>query len=131
VKTFKSKALVYASWGLITALFMTVVKFKTEVGWAISLALSLFTGLFGCALSFLMVRWTDRQQISRLRLIVFCGSGLVLTLVVPSANSGSFDRTGMKMLLFTAAGLLLTAFFLPLSRPVPPKARGKNSSLSQ
>ncbi len=123
MKSAKSKTLVYMNWGLITILFSVVVKYRTDISWTASLVLSLVTGLFGCAISIFMCRWTDRQNISRLNLIIFCGVGLFLTLVIPAAKGGSFDQTGKKMLLFNSAGLVLTSFFLP---KVLPQAKTEN-----
>lgn len=123
MKSVKSKLLVYAAWGLITILFATVVKFSTQISWPISLALAAMTGIFGCIISMMICRWTDRQGIRRLNLIIFGGVCLILTLVVPTARAGSFDPTGMKMFIFTAAGLVLTTFFLPLAEPKPAKAK--------
>ena len=119
----KSKPLVYAAWALIALIMATVVKYATEVNWPSSLALAAVTGLFGCVLSIVMCRFTDRQNVNRLSLIVFCGACLVLTLVLPRVKGTAFDPTAMKLFLFTAAGLVLTAFFLPESpvRTPPPK----------
>lgn len=117
MKEIKSKPVVYIAWLLVASLFMVLVKYKTDISWAVSITLSLVTGIFGCVISMLMCWWTDRQKISRLSLIIFCGVGLVMTLVIPAAKDGSFDHTGMRMLLFTAAGLILTAFFLPKAQP--------------
>lgn len=117
MRTFKSKPLVYAAWTLIAMLLATVVKYATDISWPMSLMLATLTGLFGCLSSIFLCRCADKQHIARLSLIVFGGVGLMLTIVIPGAKGTTFDPTAMKMLLFTAAGLVLTAFFLPDAQP--------------
>lgn len=46
-------------------------------------------------------------------MVYFCGVCLVLTVVIPGVKGTAFDPTAMKLFLFRAAGLVLTAFFLP------------------
>ena len=125
MQIIRSRSLVYAAWALITILFATVAKFATGIAWLSSVGLALLTGVIGCLISIFMCWWTDRQGISRLNLIIFCGVGLVFVLLIPAAKGGSFDPTGMKMLLFTCAGLVLTSFFLPKSNPSPATAEEK------
>lgn len=116
MRTLKSNSLVYAAWAFIAIPLAAVVKSATSIAWPMSLMLATLTGLFGCISSIFLCRFTDKHHIPRVSLTIFAGVGLMLTLLTPGAKATTFGPTAMKILLFTAAGLVLTASHLPERR---------------
>jgi hypothetical protein len=124
MNTYRSKILVFSGWFFITALFATVVKYATDIAWLSSISLALVTGAIGLLASLFIVRWTDRQGISRASLIAFCVVALIIVLVFPILiRRRELDPTGLKMTVFTVAGFVLTSFFLPLAESVKTKVK--------
>ena len=113
MQTDRKTAAVAAAWCLIAALFAVVTRYTTETSWDVSLILACVMAAFSGFVSARMCRWSDRREISRVRLIVFFGIGLALTLITTQFKESDIDPISLKLFVFSLAGMILTAFLLP------------------
>lgn len=106
-------ASVIGAWLIIAALFAAVTHFTTETPWEVCIFLALVMAGFSSFVAVKMIRRSDQSNLMRIRLITFFAAGLVLMLVTTMLRRTNFDPVSLKLFVFSLAGMILTAFFLP------------------
>jgi len=115
-----AKKFLLAAWTVIGALFATVMHFTTGAAWGWCVGIAAVMAGFSGAVAAVMCQWSDQRAVPRTRLIIFFGVGLALMLLTISLRGSRFDPTSVKLFVFSFAGMVVTAFFMP--RPSKPAA---------
>lgn len=120
-----AKKFLLAAWTVIGALFATVMHFTTGAAWGWCAVIAAVMAGFSGAVAAVMCRWSDQKDIPRTRLIIFFGVGLALMLLTISLRGSRFDPTGVKLFVFSFAGMVVTAFFMPRPSTTAPGAAAR------